>query len=64
MIVTKVAGAIVAIVLIVISIEFFLIYVFDVEATILQSLKYLIPIIVAFGILFSFFQYKKKEKNR
>ena len=52
-----------AFLLLVIAVEFALIYIFDVEATILQSLKYIVPAAVAACLLLIVLPARKAKKE-
>jgi len=57
----RIAGGVIGAVLFVIGFEYLLIYVFDVDARILKSLKFIVPIIVAIGLIIMAFNFKKSK---
>ena len=60
----RIVVGLMAFLLLVIAVEFILIYVFDVDATILQSLKYIVPIAVAASLLLTLIPRKNKKEEQ
>lgn len=64
MTIPKIFICLVAFLLLVVAVEFGLIYILDVNATVLQSLKYIVPVAVAVSLLLAVFPLRKRKATR
>jgi F0F1-type ATP synthase assembly protein I len=59
----KIIIVIPAVLLLVIAFLYLLVYAFDVDASIIGSLKYLVPFIIGVGIIFAAYSFRRSNKN-
>lgn len=64
MTISKIFICLMAFLLLVIAVEFGLIYLADVNATVLQSLKYIVPIAVAAALLLAVIPLRKRKTTK